>query len=156
MPIKIKGQIRKNMDLGPKWTEKSNLGPYHACREENCPCPASWNGQKDEACCRTCRSTGDCKEARHFVPFTRPPETVAPCRRPDCPCPASWNGQPDQYCGKSCRSNGPCPRPISPRKATAGPTLSTCRATPNKQTTPRPSRANPGKTWLRIQPIHSK
>ena len=112
MPIKIKGQIRKNMDLGPKWTEKSNLGPYHACREENCPCPASWNGQKDEACCRTCRSTGDCKEARHFVPFTRPPETVAPCRRPDCPCPASWNGQPDQYCGKSCRSNGPCPRPI--------------------------------------------
>ena len=46
---------------GVQWTDKSSFGPYYACREDNCPCPASWNGQKDEACCRVCRSTGNCK-----------------------------------------------------------------------------------------------
>ena len=96
---------------GQAYAEKGGAAPFAECVAPGCPCIASWNGEKHQHCCLTCRDGEVCKTLCHLVPFTRPPATFSPCTRAACACPASWNGQRGQYCGARCREGKACATP---------------------------------------------
>jgi hypothetical protein len=96
---------------GQAYAEKGGATPFTECVALGCPCIASWNGEKHQHCCLTCRDGEVCKTLCHLVPFTRPPATFSPCTRAACACPASWNGQRGQYCGTRCREGKACATP---------------------------------------------
>jgi hypothetical protein len=96
---------------GQAYAEKGGATPFTECVAPGCPCIASWNGEKHQHCCLTCRDGEVCKTLCHLVPFTRPPATFSPCTRAACACPASWNGQRGQYCGTRCREGKACATP---------------------------------------------
>ena len=41
---------------------------WSRCARPGCPCPASWNGDADEYCCRTCRGGEPCSAPFHRQP----------------------------------------------------------------------------------------
>ena len=43
-------------------------GTFHGCVDPNCPCPASFNGQPAEHCCRKCQDGEPCRQPYHKTP----------------------------------------------------------------------------------------
>ena len=52
---------------GQPWCGKPDLSFAPCCRDD-CPCPASWNGQEGQYCGRTCQRNGACSTDRHVTP----------------------------------------------------------------------------------------
>ena len=52
---------------GQPWCGKPDLS-FEPCCRDDCPCPASWNGQEGQYCGRTCQRNGACSTDRHVTP----------------------------------------------------------------------------------------
>ncbi|CAJ1386258.1 unnamed protein product [Effrenium voratum] len=87
--------------------------------QSGCPCPASFDGQPESFCCKSCQGGRPCQTASHMTPSNPgPPASLAAatsfsrCARPGCCCAASYDGLPGSYCCKSCRKGQPCNRNV--------------------------------------------
>ena len=86
----------------PYYAWYSRRGQYFRCRDTDCPCVGTRDGDGQSWC-------------------GQPDVSFEPCIRPDCPCPASWNGQGGQHCGRTCQQIGACSsaRHLTPSGAAA-------------------------------------
>ncbi|CAJ1397892.1 unnamed protein product [Effrenium voratum] len=125
---------------------------FAPCSRSGCPCPASWNGQAGQHCCKRCQGGNPCGVATHMVPSApsvtpsgpaptatptpAPGAVFAPCSRSGCPCPASWNGQAGQHCCKRCQGGNPCG--VATHMVPSAPSVTPSGPAPTATPTPAP------------------
>ena len=73
-----------------------------SCARTGCLCD-SFNGEKGEYCCFTCRRKNACTRRYHVLTAK-----FASCTRVGCPCTSSYNGKSGKYCCITCQKGKKC------------------------------------------------